>query len=230
MADTLDIVVPDSFVDRTPTFWLITQALEALNTGGKAADLAYSHLVELLRERRDAVPALFELLRSTPAEDIGLRWCALHVVGDIGDLSAAKLLFRASLQPLPRPCREEEGCEGPRDGELLIRTMAVEALHRVAARHEEAGELVLRLIAERPVQPVLVEAVKIARALNLTDKAREVLRKKDAWILDIRIHPVDDVIAEPERGDDTAFGRTPPSMRTLLSSPTASCCSLRKEG
>lgn len=230
MGDSLDLVVPDPIVFRTPTAWLIGQALELLNIAGKPAEAAYTQVVELLRGRDDAVKTLFDLLRSTPAEGVGLRWCALYIAGDVGDRSAAELLFRASLESLPDPCKEEEGCQRPSDGELLIRTMAVEALQRVAERHEEARERVLELVAERPAQPVLIEAVKAARALKLADKARELLRKEDLWMLDIKIRPAEEVTVKPERGDETALGRTPPSMRAAQSAPATCCCSPRKEG
>lgn len=230
MADSFDVVMPVVNAERTPTYWLISQALKLLNADGKSAELAYSHVVELLKERRDAVSGIFELLRSAPAEDIGRRWCALHIAGDVGDESAAKLLFREVLQPLPKRCGEKEGCEGPRDGELLVRTMAVEALQRVATHHEQARGLVLELIEQRPEQPVLIEAVKAAQALDLTDRVREILRKKDRWILDISIYPVEKVIAQSERSDDSPLGHAPPGTRALVSGPIANCCMPNKEG
>ena len=229
MADSLDIVAPHPTAERTPTFWLINQALELLNREGKSAELAYSHVVELLRERSDATEGVLSLLHSSPSEDVGLRWGALFIAGEVGDLSAAKQLYREASASLPRPCKEEDGCEGPRDIELLVRTMAVEALQRVAERHREAGELVVQLVAERPAQPVLIEAVKTARALKLTDKVREVLKKKDRWMLDIKILPADEVMAEPERGDETSLGHMPPGRTALSFSPNATCCSPKEE-
>ncbi|HEX9810054.1 MAG TPA: hypothetical protein VGC25_10715 [Alphaproteobacteria bacterium] len=230
MADSFEVVVPDAVILRTPTLWLIGQAFELLNTEGKAAEVAYGQVAELLRGRDDAVESLFSAFRSSPTEDVGRRWCALYVLGHVGDKSAAEPLFRAASESLPKPCKEEEGCEGPRDGEVMIRTMAVAALQRVAERHEEAGELVLALIAEHPERPVLIEAVKAARALNLADKAREALRKEDRWMLDIRIQPVQEVMAQAERGDAAALGHTPPSMRAARTAPAADCCAPRKEG
>lgn len=230
MSDSLNIVVSEPVAHRTPTDWLIGQAIKLLNTEGKSAEVAYNHVTELLRERDDAEKMLLGLLKSAPSEDVSLRWNALYVAGDVGDASAAKSLFQISLESLPKTCKEEEACEGPRDGELLIRTMAVEALQRVAGRHEEARELVLALIKERPAQPVLIEAVKAARALKLTDEARKLLREKDHWILKIESRPVEEIMADPERGDDTKSGHTPPSMRAAQSSPAINCCLPKKEG
>jgi hypothetical protein len=230
MADSLELIVPEPSILRTPTLWLVYQAFELLNTEGKAAEVAYRQVAELLRGRDDAVDALFGVLRSAPTEDVGQRWCALYVVGDVGDKSAAKRLARVVLESLPKPCREEDGCEGPRDSELLIRTMAVEALQSVAERHEKAGELVLELITERPARPVLIELVKAARALKLTAKAGELLRKKDKWMLDIAIQPAEEVMAQPERGDDTVLGYTPPSMKSVRDAPAADCCVPKREG
>jgi hypothetical protein len=204
-----------------------------LNTEGKAAETAYRQVVELLTTRDDAEQTLFKVLRSASSEDIGQRWCALFVVGDIGRKTAGEQLFRAAVESLPKSCHDDKdfvGCEGPRDGEILVRTMAVEALQRVAERHEEVAEFVVKLVAARPDQAVLIEAVKASRALNLTDKVREVLRKEDHWMLDIRIQPVTEVMAAPERGDDTALGYTPPNTKTVRTAPAADCCNPKREG
>jgi hypothetical protein len=169
------------------------------------------------------------VLRSAAVEDVGLRWCALYVAGDVGDASAGELLYRAAAQSLPEPCGEHEGCEGPRDAELVVRTMAIEALQRVAERHREVAELVLKLIGDQPEQPVLIEAVKAARALKLKGRAAELLRKKDRWMLEIETVPVNELVAEAERDDVSSHGLVPPGRRTAKERPVADCCMPRRE-
>lgn len=229
MTNSLELVHPDPVVLKTPTHWLIDQAFAALNAEGERAEVAYKHTVELLRCREDAVDTLIRVTQSSPAEDIGSRWSALYVVGDIGDKAAAEPLYRIAASSLPEhgkdgKCGETRGCEGPRDGEVLVRTMAVEALQRVAERHEEARGYVLELISAQPDRAILVEAVKAARALGLSEEAAKRLKKDDRWMLDIKMVPVQEVMAEPERADDSAVGYMAPVMRTKQDVPAADCC------
>jgi hypothetical protein len=102
--------------------------------------------------------------------------------------------------------------------------MAVEALQRVAERHEEARGYVLELISAQPDRAILVEAVKAARALGLSEEAAKLLSKDDRWMLDIKMVPVQEVMAEPERADDSALGYMAPVMRTKQDVPAADCC------
>jgi HEAT repeat protein len=224
-------VLPDPVVLKTPTHWLIDQAFAALNAEGERAEAAYKHVAELLKTRKDAAETLLRVAQSSPAEDVGRRWSALYVAGDIGDKAAAEPLYRVAASSLPEQgkdgncgCGETKGCEGPRDGEVLVRTMAVEALQRVAERHEDARSYVLELIAAQPARQILVEAVKAARALGLSEEAGKRLNKDDRWMLDIKMVPVQEVMAEPERADDSALGYMAPVMRTRKDVPAADCC------
>jgi hypothetical protein len=229
MTDSLELVLPDPVVLKTPTHWLIDQALAALNAEGERAAVAYKHTAELLKTRMDAAETLLRLAQSSPAEDIGRRWSAYYIVGVVGDKAAAEPLYRAAAAALPEhghdgKCGEPKGCEGPRDGEVLVRTMAVEALQRVAERHEEARGYVLELIAAQPDRAILIEAVKAARALGLSEEAGKRLPKEDRWMLDIKMVPVQEVMAEPERADDAVLGYMPPGRSVKQDVPAADCC------
>jgi len=229
MTDSLELVLPDPVVLKTPTHWLIDQAFAALNAEGERAAVAYKHVAEILKTRKDAAETLLRVAQSSPAEDIGRRWCAYYIAGDIGDKAAAEPLYRAAASALPEhgkdgKCGETRGCEGPRDGEVLVRTMAVEALQRVAERHEEARGYVLELIAAQPDRAILIVAVKAARALGLSVEAGKRLNKDDRWMLDIKMVPVQEVMAEPERADDSVLGYMPPGRGVKQDVPAADCC------
>jgi len=224
MTDSLELVLPDPVVLKTPTHWLIDQAFAALNAEGERATVAYKHVAEILKTRKDAAETLLRVAQSSPAEDIGRRWCAYYIAGDIGDKAAAEPLYRAAAAALPEhghdgKCGEPKGCEGPRDGEVLVRTMAVEALQHVAERHEEARPFVLELIAAQPDR-----AMKAARALGLSEEAGKRLNKEDRWMLDIKMVPVQEVMAEPERADDSVLGYMPPGRGVKQDVPAADCC------
>ncbi len=221
MVDSLEVLGPQQVVPRSATLWLVSQAFALLNGEGESAELAYDQVVELLRARDDALDSLVGALRAAPAD-------ALARIGPAAK-AAAEPLFRVALEALPRACKEEEGCEGPRDGEILVRTMAIEALQRVAERHPETGEMVLVLIRERPARPLLVEAVKAARALKLGEQAAKLLPEEDRWMLDIKTVPAGELMAEPERTDDADLAHVAPTLRPLGVAPKADCCSPRRE-
>ncbi len=155
--------------------------------------------------------------------DTTLRWNLLYVVGDVGDESAADFLVGAALKPLPET-REDEGCESDRDMEMLVSTGAVHALHRVATRHPQAADLVLKVVSERPARPILIEAVKVAVELGLREKVQHLLPKEDHWILDIRRARPQELFAEPEREDGKERGFTPPKSGSLYTAPSVVCC------
>jgi HEAT repeat protein len=222
MSDDLSLEEPAQIPDRTATTWLVRRALEALNSTQAEQESAYGHAVELLQEREDAVDTVFELMRTAAVADFGIRWSALHVTGDIGDERAAERLARAALESLPE-ARADDGCETARDSELLIRTMAVEALRRVAMRHPPAGDQLLRVIAERPARPVLIEAVKAAGTLKLTARLVDLLPDDDRWLLDIKTVPVDELVADPERRADVEPSSTPPKIDVRATPPTVGC-------
>jgi hypothetical protein len=227
-SDGLEVTPGDRPFDLSATAWLVGQGVQYLNAEGEEGKHGYGRVTEVLAGRADAVNTITQLARKTARTDVPLRWSLIYLLGDVGDAAAGEFLTRVALEALP--AREEQrGCEGPRDGELLIRTIAVEALQRVAVRHPETAELLLRVAAEHPDRAVLIEAVKAAVQLGLRDKVREVLGEKDSWILDIRQVRAEEIGADPERKDTGERGFTPPKMPSQATTPVAPCRT-RKEG
>lgn len=223
-SDSLEVNAGRRPFDISATAWLLGQAVRYLNTADKEGEFAYTRVVEILRRcSNDLLETLHGLFRQVKSGDTTLRWNLLYVLGDVGDRNAAEFLVHAALKPLPE-AREDLGCETDRDMEMLVSTMAVHALQKVAHRHPEVSEYLLKIVAERPARSILIETVKVASELGLKDKVRDLLPKEDHWILDIRQARVQEVFAEPEREDGKERGFTPPKSGSLYTAPTSVCC------
>jgi hypothetical protein len=226
--DRLDGNPGDRPFDRSATAWLIGQGVRALNTADKEGELAYQHVVEILRQRgTELMDTVVGLFRQANSGDAPLRWNLLHVLGDAGDPGAADFLVRTALNQLPEP-NPDQCCEGSRDMEILVGTMAIHGLGRIAKRNPDSAEAILKIVSARPARPLLVEAVKVATELGLKEKVREILPKEEHWILDIRRARTEEVFAEPEREDGKERGFTPPRAGALNTAPKGPCCVTRE--
>lgn len=227
-SDRLTAIEGTRLFDRSATAWLLGQAVRYLNTADKEGALAYTRVVEVLRRSgEDLVQVVAGLFRQVKSGDSALRWNLLYVLGDAGDGDAADFLVQAALRRLPEE-KEDAVCESERDMEILVCTMAVHALHHVAARYPEVSEALLKVVSEKPARPILIEAVKVASDLGLKDRVAEMLTKEEQWILDIRRARTEELFAQPEREDGMERGFTPPKSGSLYTAPGAGCCS-RKE-
>jgi len=219
--DTLGLDQGGRPFDLSATAWLVGQAVTKLNTAGKEGEYLYAHTTKLLRDCADAQETLVTLLSQTPQDDVPLRWSLLYVLGDVADASAADFLVDLAASKLPE--NRSSCCEGPRDSELLVRTMAVEALTKIASRGAGAADQVLELVKRNPAQPILIEAAKAAIALDRGKEVAEILPKEAHWILDIRAVRCDDVEADPERADTGERSFTPPNQAKLATAPSTIC-------
>jgi hypothetical protein len=210
--------------DKSATGWLLGQAVRCLNAAGKEAEFDYGRVTENLRGcHRDLLETTQDIFRQVDGGDSSLRWSLLHVLGDVGDEKAADFLLRAALKPLPDKV-EGEGCESGRDMEILVSTSAVHALHRVAKRHPQTTDHVLKMISERTPRPILVEAVKVAVELGHGERVRALLPQEYHWILEIRRARAQELFAEPEREDGKERGFTPPRSGEHYTAPQMCHC------
>lgn len=215
--------------DRSGTAWLLGEAVRYLNTADKEGEAGYARAVEVLRNcGADVLETVSGIFRQVKAGDTTLRWNLLYVLGDTGDQSAADFFVRTALNKLPE-ATEQEGCQSARDMEMLVSTMAVHAVQKLAVRHPETSEALLKIISKRPEKAILIEAVKVAGELGLKDKIKGTLHEEDYWILDIRKARTEEVFAEPEREDGKERGFTPPKSGSLYTAPSMGCCCTRKE-
>jgi hypothetical protein len=223
-SDSLEVVPATRLFDKSATAWLLGQAVRYLNTSDKEGELAYTRVVETLSHcNNDLLETVKALFRQVKAGDTALRWNLLHVVGDSGDAGAADFLVQTALKQLP-DVREDAGCESDRDIEMLVCTMAVHALHKVAERYPDASRTLLTIVSAKPARPILIEAVKLANQLGLKDQVREILPKDEHWILDIRQARVEEFFANPQRQDGKERGFTPPRLGELNTAPRIMCC------
>lgn len=226
--DGLEINSAVRLFDLSATAWLVGQGVKYLNTADEEGKLAYQRTIELLQGREDAVETLKRLIGTCPVSDISLRWSLIYLIGDVGNQAFAKLLSHLATEPLPEQ-EKQRCCEGPQDQELLVRTMAVEALERIASLHAESVEYILKVVSERPARPILIEAVKAAIHLGLKEKVRELLPEEEHWILDIRKARTEEIYADPERSDGKERGFTPPKLSAGSTIPRVHCHSHKQE-
>lgn len=214
--------------DVSATAWLMGQGVHYLNNADKESELAYQRIVELLRRcGKDIQETSAGLYQQINQGDAALRWNLLYLMGDVGKADAADFLTGIALTKLPE-ATPDQGCEGARDMEMLVSTMAIHALHRISTRQPEVSESLLKIVAARPERPILVEAVKVSVELGLKDKLHDLLDKDSHWMLDLRRARAEELVAEPEREDGKERGFTPPKSATLSTSPNSLCCQ-RKE-
>jgi len=226
--DCLEVDAEINPFDASSTAWLVGQAVRYLNTAGKEGELGYQRTLELLQQSSAEVQeTVMQIFNQMKSGDAPLRWNLLYVLGDAGDSNAADFLVRSALKPLPE-IKDDDGCESSRDMEMLVSTMAVHAIAKIAERYPEVSEHLLRIIAERPARPILIEAVKLASDLGLSEKVQELLPEDEHWILDIRRARTEELYAEPEREDGKERGFTPPKSGSEYTAPQVECCS-RKE-
>lgn len=216
-------------LDKSATAWLLGQAVRYLNTADKGREFEYTRVVKVLRRcSGDLLDTVTSIFRQVKGGDTTLRWNLIYVIGDVGDESAVDFLVGAALKPLPEK-KDGECCESGRDMEMLVSTGAVHALHRVATRHPQAADYVLKVISERPDRPILIEAVKVAAELGLRERVQDLLPKEDHWILDIRRARPQELFAEPEREDGKERGFTPPKSGALYTAPSVVHCIVKED-
>ena len=183
---------------RTPTDWLIGEAIRTINRDDSASTVVFEHVINLLIDRKDTSKCLLATYDSVPIDDICLRWTLLHILAKVGRKDAAKPLVSIALVPLPAH-DPRDGCSGRRLSEALIRIASVVALSEIAGRHRGAAQALLDIVEARPEPPVMIEALKALRALDMQSEAEKLLDKKSRWMLDIRKAEMSDFAVEHER-------------------------------
>lgn len=217
--DKLELLNERRSSTNTANAWLVQQAIIYLNSSDREAEISYKHTIELL-VKSQAIDSIIQMIRTTSKTDVTLQWSLLYLLGDIRDKTAAKWLSQYTIEQLPA---RGQSCEGPRDGELLLRTMALESLKKIAMHNAEVSELILEIISQHPDRELLIEAVKAAVELGLKEKVVEILPREEHWIIDIRKAKIEELQADSEKVDTKEVGYTPPKRIADYNAPSTKC-------
>ena len=217
--DKLELQKSRSFINYTPDSWLVQQAVIYLNSSGKQAEESYTRVIALLIKNESA-DSIIQLIRITPNIDVTLKWSLLYILGDVKSVASAKWMVQYALEPLPA---RTQSCEGLRDGELLLRTMAVESIKKVAIQYADTAEYILKIVASRPDTALLIEAVKAAIELGLKEKLHEIMAKEDVWMLNIRKARIEEFHAPSGKTDTKEIGYIPPGKIADYKTPSIKC-------
>ncbi len=103
--------------------------------------------------------------RGATSDPAALRWSLLFVACETTDPKSADFLLRTAL-PRQRSARASDEPEAEKRSELMMRLLAVKALHAIATQHHDVRHHLLELIMSRPEPAVLLEAVAAAEDLG----------------------------------------------------------------
>jgi hypothetical protein len=135
--------------NRDAVAWLVGQGIRHLNAGDADGEHALLRVRELLQRSGAAGATIAQALHDCEQDDHSLRWSLLYLLDGLDDPRAAEVFYRAAAEPVPAADRYPRGCETPRDGEVLVRTMAIAGLAR-RARQDRASRGAGRRAREQP--------------------------------------------------------------------------------
>jgi hypothetical protein len=202
--------------DASTTEWLIRQVVATVHELNGEGSAGHQHLIELLRSRADLVDEARQMYDRL-GKDSMFRWSLLYAFSDIVDESAAEFLTAIALSPLPE--QDPKHCQSVRDTETLVRTMAIEALRRLATRVPGVGKSLLHIVSAQPARPLLAEAVKACRSLGLSDEVKSMLSRDSYWMLELRQADRGELVAPVDSKSDVQTRSSPPHRPFRTSKP-----------
>lgn len=215
--------------NRDPVAWLVGQGIRHLNAADADGELGLQRVVELLRSSGRASDSIGQALHDCDPDDHSLRWSLLYLLDAVDDAHAAEFFFRAAVEPVPAADRYPRGCETPRDGEVLVRTMAVAGLARRARQDPDAVGLLFKLLDAQPERALRVESVKALLAVDpqLAERIRSMLPEELHFALDLKRVRAEVLAVEHEpltRADTVQRGPELGSRRRAPKSTRCDCC------
>jgi len=212
-------------IERTPDSWLIAQGIRHLHSVDDAGMQEYRHAVQLLKTR-DGAPKLVEIaLREADPHDIPLRWALLYLLADLEHPSADEVFMRAASQAIPDAPRGDQGCTTIRDGEILVRTMAIAGLARVPDTDANVEKALFTLLRKLEEPALRVEIVKALVKLNPKngEVIREILPEDQRFMLYLRCADKKELSVKSDRQDGKDKLARAPLFDQPRTTPHATC-------
>jgi hypothetical protein len=227
--DGMEVKDARQYFNQDAVSWLVGEGIRNLHACDDQQALAYRRIVELLAQSAAATKAVAQIVRSVAQEDVNLRWSLLYLLADTGDPAAADVFVRVACEPIEPRERDRRACETPRDGEVLVRTMAIEGLGRVAASHKEAVEKLYRVIEAQPEPALRIEAVKaiLAAAPGEADRLKKILPESLHFALTLQRVKAESLAVEFEKAATDKVRQMPhldQVKTTPTATPMATCC------
>lgn len=215
--------------NRDPVAWLVGQGIRHLNACDADGQHGLQRVIELLRSSGSASATIGQALHDSPQDDHSLRWSLLYLLAQVDEARAAEVFFRAAVERVPSAERYARGCETPRDGEVLVRTMAVAGLAGRAAQDKDAVQLLFKLLDAQPERALRVEVFKALLAVDAhhAERIRAQLPQDLLFALDLKQVRAEVLAVEHEpvtRSDATRRGPELGSKRRAPKSTRCDCC------
>lgn len=186
--DDLELVDFPPMFREGETDRLVADALGRLHADEDGSRRAYGRAVGLLRERTpEVVETVARAEQTAPPGSYPLRWALYHLLADLSDARAIPQLVHAATRPMPPD--DEESCERPEDGEVLVSVMAVEGLERLAGVDRgRSVEALLQVVEAQPhvaIRRAAAHAV-LAAEPDARERLRALLPEEQQYLLDRR--------------------------------------------
>lgn len=209
--------------DADASSWLVGEAIARLHSEDCEGQGGYQRAVELLA-LLDAASSVGAVFNAAPREDVPLRWSLLYVLAEADDPKAAELFAHIAIEPI-RVERDPKVCESLYDGEVLIRTMAIEGLGRLAARDAGIIDLLHKVLEAQPDRALRVEAVRaiLAAAPKEVERLKKTLPEELHFALTLKHVRAQSLAVEYEASAVDKV-RAMPSLDRTSARPTTHNC------
>lgn len=209
--------------DQDAVGWLVGEGIRHIHAADDKAELGYKRVVELLAGNDAATRTIAQLIHTVTADDVCLRWSLLHLLADVGDARAADVFTHVASEPVEPRERDRRCCESVRDGEVLVRTMAIEGLAKVSAAHKLGVERLFKVLEAQAEPALRVEAVKaiLAAEPHAAERLKHMLPESLHFALTLKRARAESLAVEVEAKGMADAVRGMPVLGSARTSPAA---------
>lgn len=224
-ADGVETKEGRRWFDQDAVAWLVGEGIRHLHGADEKAQLSYTRVVELLGRQEAATKTIGQLVHTISADDVSLRWGLLYLLAEVGDARASDVFFQVACEPIEPRERDRRACETPRDGEVLVRTMAIEGLAKITTAHRQSPDRLFRVIQAQPEPALRIEAVKAILAIDpgAADKLKELLPENLHFALTLKRVRAETLAVEFDTKERPDVVRGMPTLGQVKTTPTVTC-------